>query len=71
MIESVAFWAETSSFIGKALIAVMALLVHHKIEEEGAIDRRVMFEIKLETFVGSVAILLLTIGYILEVTYVI
>lgn len=60
------FWAVTLSFIGKFLIAVMALLVHWAVEEEGRIDGFVVKEIRVEMFVGSLAIFFLISGYALD-----
>ena len=62
---NIVFWAETLDFIGKILLAITALLVHHKIEKEGKIDTRVIKEMKLEELSGGLAIILIVISYIL------
>ena len=61
------FYAITSAFLGKILLAITALLVHRKIEEEGKIDSKVLFEIHIETIIGYFAILLFILGYVLHV----
>ena len=61
------FYAITCAFLGKILLAVTALLVHRKIEEEGRIDSKVLFEIHIETIIGYFAILLFILGYVLHV----
>ena len=60
------FWALTSDFVGKVLIAIMALLVHGKIRKEHKIDLLVMKEMHLEEFLGGLGILLIVIGYLLK-----
>ena len=60
------FYALTSAFLGKILLAVTALLVHRKIEEEGKIDSKVLFEIHIETIIGYFAIVLFILGYVLH-----
>ncbi len=60
------FWALTSDFVGKVLIAIMALLVHRKIQKEKRIDILVMKEMHLEEFLGGLGILLIITGYLLK-----
>ena len=60
------FWALTADFVGKILIAIMALLVHGKIRKEHKIDPLVIKEMHLEEFLGGLGILLITLGYILK-----
>lgn len=68
MIEfGIPFWAITSDFAGKILVAVMAILVHMKIRKAHKIDTEVMKEIYLEELMGAAGILLITLGYILKI----
>ena len=60
------FWALTSDFVGKVLIAIMALLVHRKVRKEQKIDLLVLKEMHLEEILGGLGILLIALGYILN-----
>lgn len=57
----------TLDFIGTVLIAIMALLVHKKAIMEKHIDKKVIKEMKIEQSIGFLAILLLTISFILKI----
>jgi hypothetical protein len=57
----------TLDFIGTVLIAIMALMVHKKAIIEKHIDKKVIKEMKIEQFMGGIAILLLTISFILKI----
>lgn len=54
-------------FIGTVLIAIMALMVHKKAIMEKHIDKKVLKEMKMEQSIGFIAILLLTISFILKI----
>ncbi len=60
------FWATTFDFVGKILIAIMALLVHARIRKEHKIDDFVLKEMHLEEFLGVLGILLIILGYVLK-----
>ena len=60
--------ALTLDFIGKVLIAVMALLVHKRIRSEKKIDLQVIKEMKLEQAIGVLAIVLIVISYIMNLS---
>lgn len=70
MAFGVEFWATTFDFVGKILIAVMAILVHRKIVKERKIDTTVLNEMHLEEIMGIVGIILISVGYVLKVVYV-
>jgi len=63
---SLLFWATTFDFAGKILIIVMALLVHKRVKIEHRIDKKVLREMKLEQGIGTLAIILLVLGYVLH-----
>ena len=44
----------------------MALLVHKRVKIEHRIDKKVLREMKLEQGIGILAIILLTLGYVLH-----
>jgi len=60
------FWAATFDFVGIILIAVIALLVHRRVKKEQKIDKKVLKEMKLEQCIGIVAIILIIMGYVLQ-----
>jgi len=56
--------AIVSDFIGKFLLASLVIMVHNRVRKEGRIDRKVLKEMKLEKFVGSISLILLILGFI-------
>jgi len=64
------FWATTFDFVGKILIAIMAVLVHRKIIKERKIDTKVLHDMHLEEILGILGILLIVLGYVLKISYV-
>jgi uncharacterized membrane protein len=56
----------TLDVLGKILLGLTVLLVHHKILKERRIDQYVIKEIKLEWTLGILGISLMIIGYIFE-----
>lgn len=61
------FWSVTLDFAGKVLLAVIALMVHHKVEKERKIDIHVVREMKLEMFFGILSIALFIASYVFAV----
>lgn len=59
------FWSLTIDFMGKVLLGVTALLVHNRVKKERKIGKQVLKEMRYEQLVGILAILLITVGYIL------
>lgn len=62
----IVFWAVTFDFMGKILIAVIALLVHRRVKKEQKINRKVLKEMKLEQGIGIAAIIFIITGYVLH-----
>lgn len=60
--------ALTLDFIGKVLIAIMALLVHKRVRSEKKIDLHVIKEMRLEQAIGLLAIVLIVISYIMNLS---
>lgn len=58
--------ALTFDFIGKFLIGISVLLVHHKIFQDGRIDKLVLKEMKKEYSVAIIGLVFLTAGYIMH-----
>lgn len=63
------FWAVTFDYVGKILIAIMAILVHMKIRKAHKIDTEVIKEIYVEELLGAMGVVLITIGYLMKVMY--
>lgn len=57
--------AQTLDFIGKIMLAVVALLVHKKVGMEKKIDRHVVMEFKTESTLGILSILLFIASYVI------
>jgi len=58
--------AITLDFIGKFLLALLVILVHYRVQKEGKIDRKVLKEMRLEKFIGSLSLILLVVAYIIH-----
>ncbi|MEX0920101.1 MAG: hypothetical protein WDZ69_00790 [Candidatus Pacearchaeota archaeon] len=65
MIEHMAL---TLDFIGKVLIGLSVLLVHHRIWQDKKIDKSVLKEMKKEYSIAVVGIISLAVGYILHLS---
>ena len=63
---SLIFWAITSDFVGKILIAITALLVHKRIKKAHKINKKVLKEMRFEQSIGFLGIILITLGYVLH-----
>lgn len=62
MFENSLAW--TFDFIGKVLIGISVLLVHHRISKEKMIDKIVLNEMRKEYYIAVAGIVFLTIGYV-------
>lgn len=62
-------WGVTLSFVGKAFLALAVVFVHSKITEEKRIDGIVLMEMKRERNLALAGLVLLVIGYILEMIH--
>lgn len=68
MIFDQLFWGITLATLGKVLLGITVMLVHSKMVAEEGIDGIVLKEIRRERNVAILAILLLIVGYVLEIT---
>ncbi|PIZ66116.1 hypothetical protein COY15_01855 [Candidatus Roizmanbacteria bacterium CG_4_10_14_0_2_um_filter_39_12] len=64
MIELVGFTIKT---IGEVMVGFTAIMVHHRVWKEHKIDTRVFAEMKRERQVGITGLILIVLGYILQV----
>lgn len=56
----------TLTLVGDLLIIVMVLWVHHKLETDKRVDQRVLRSLRQEWLLALVGIVLLVVGYALE-----
>ena len=63
------FWGITLGFAGKVLLAVSVLLVHNKITDEKRIDGIVLMEMRHEQIIAIIGLVLMVVGYLLEMFY--
>lgn len=61
----------TLGMIGKVLLGVTVIRVHSHLAKEHKVDDDVVNQIHLEKILGTFAILLILIGYLLEIYYLI
>ena len=66
---SLLFWGLTLGVTGKVLLGVTVMLVHWKIVKEHKIDTLVLREMRREWSFAFVAIILILIGYALELMF--
>ena len=59
----------TFSTAGELLLAVTVLTVHHKMKKEHKIDQFVINEITFEEVIGILAILMIVVGYMLQMRF--
>lgn len=56
----------TLDVLGKIILGLTVILTHHKIVEEHRIDKKVLFEMKREQIMGILGIVLILVGYLLQ-----
>lgn len=66
IIDNIRFWALTTEFLGKFMIILSALRVHHKVKKEHKIDKKVLKALNRERDLAIIGIVLLIIGYFLH-----
>lgn len=59
----------TLSTIGEIVLAGTVLVVHTKLKQERKIDQYVINEITLEQFLGTTSILLIILGYLIQIGF--
>ena len=63
------FWGLTVSLIGKVLLATGVIVAHSKIAQEHRIDSAVLKSFKREQVITVIGIILIIIGYCMEVYF--
>ena len=65
MLELLGFTIHT---MGEMLVGFTAIMVHHRVWKEHKIDEVVFEEMRRERFMGIVGLVLILIGYIMQVS---
>lgn len=68
MVFDQVFWALTSSTVGAVLLGAAVMMVHMKVVKEHGIDNKVITEMRRERNIAFVGIVLVILGYLLEVS---
>lgn len=66
---SLLFWGLTIGVIGKISVAIGILRVHYVMAMEKSIDEIVIRSFRFEKILTSVGIILILVGYLLEIYY--
>jgi hypothetical protein len=66
---NILFWALTIGTIGKVLLGIGVLFVHHKMAQERIIDLKVLKSFRLEFILTAIGIMLIVAGYGLELYF--
>lgn len=69
MIEFVEVLGFTLESIGKILVAYTAIAVHHRFRKEHKVDEQVFKTMRKEQYLGIAGIVLLVIGYFLQLPF--
>ncbi len=66
---NILFWGLTLGVIGKVLVVVAVLHMHHSLVKEHRVDRLVILSYRQERVLTFVGLILILIGYLLEVYF--
>jgi len=67
MIHLFAFLGFTIDVIGKVMVAYTAIMVHHRFWQEHRVDDKVFRTMRRERIFGIIGLVLIIIGYFLQV----
>ena len=63
------FWGITLGVLGKILVVVAVLHMHHSLVKEHRIDRTVLLTYKQERIMTFIGLVLIVLGYLFEVYF--
>jgi hypothetical protein len=66
---NILFWGITLGVIGKVLVVLAVLHMHHSLIREHKIDKKVILSYRQERFVTFIGLILIISGYLLEVWF--
>lgn len=64
---NIEFIGFTLDVIGKIMVAFTALMVHHRFRKEHKVDERVFKSMRREQVLGILGILLIILGFLLQI----
>ena len=66
---NILFWGLTVGVLGKVLVALAILRVHHIMAEEGKIDNRVIKSFAFEKTLTILGVVAIIVGYLMELYF--
>lgn len=63
------FWGITLGVAGKIMLGLAVMMVHWRVVKEHKIDKRVISEMRRERNIALIGIILILVGYILEMLF--
>jgi uncharacterized membrane protein len=66
---NILFWGLTVGVIGKVMVAIAVIIAHTELAHERRIDKEVLKSFRLELWLTFVGLLLILLGYGLEVYF--
>ena len=66
---NILFWGITLGVVGKVLVVLAVLHMHHSLISEHKIDKKVILSYQQERFLTFIGLILIVSGYLLEVWF--
>ena len=66
---NILFWGITLGVVGKVLVVLAVLHMHHSLIREHKIDKKVILSYRQERFLTFIGLILIISGYLLEVWF--
>ncbi len=66
---NILFWGLTLGVIGKVMVVLAVLHMHHSLVKEGKIDRIILLTYRQERILTFIGLFLIALGYMLEITF--
>ncbi len=66
---NILFWGLTFGVIGKILVVLAVLHMHHSLVKEGKIDRIILLTYRQERVLTFIGLFLIALGYMLEIIF--
>jgi hypothetical protein len=63
------FWGITLGTLGKVMVAIAVIFAHHKLAEERKVDKKVIQSFQNEKIVTILGLILILLGYAMEVYF--
>lgn len=69
MVMNILFWGITFGMIGKVLVVLAVLHMHHSLIKEHRIDKKVILTYYQERILTFIGLILIVLGYLMEVYF--